>query len=287
MSKILITGATGHLGKGSIEFLLNKGIKASQIVALARDINKATSLIRKGVEVRIGSFDDVASLENATQGIEKVLLVSGLDQNRLQQHKNVVDASKKSGVKHIAYTGVSLKDVNTSTNPTMADHFQTEAYIKENGFTYTFLRNSLYSDAIPMFAGENAVEAGIFLPAGNGKVPFVLRNDLAEATASVLSQSGHENKTYNLTGDLHSFADIAGILSELSGKTVSYIDADAKIFPEVLKQAGVPEIGIFVLSSFSADIKQGLFEVNSTDLELLLGRKPVSLKDTLRKIYNL
>ncbi len=286
MSKILITGATGHLGKGTIEFLLQKGVNANQIVALARDENKAKPLAEKGVEVRIGSFDDLASLEKATQGIEKVLLISGLDQNRLQQHKNVVDASKKAGVKHIAYTGVSMKDVSTSFNPIMADHFQTENYIKENGFVYTFLRNNLYSDIVPMFAGEKVLETGILLPAGKGKVPFVLRNDLAEATANVLAQSGHENKTYELTGgDLHSFADIANILSELSGKNISYVDVDEKTFPDTLKQAGVPEVVVFILTAFSADIKNGQFEIEANDLEKLLGRKPTSLKELLKSVY--
>ena len=288
MSKLLITGATGHLGKTTIDFLLQKGVNANQIVVLVRDINKATSIIEKGVEVRIGNFDNKASLEKATLGIDKVLLISGLDEHRLQQHKNVIDASKKSGVRHIVYTGVALKDASSSLNLITADHFQTEDYIVENGFTYTFLRNSLYSDAMPLFAGEKAVDNGIFLPAGNGKVPFVLRRDLAEATATVLLDSGHENKTYNLTGsDLFSFGEIAKILTDLSGKTVSYTDADEKIFSETLQKIGVPDTAIYVLSSFSADIRIGQFEVQSNDMEKLIGRKPENLKNILKEIYSL
>lgn len=287
MSKILITGATGHLGKTTIDFLLQQGVNADQIVALARDINKVASIIEKGIEVRIGDFDNKASLEKATEGIDKVLLVSGLDQHRLQQHKNVVDASKKNSVKHIVYTGVSMRDRNAFLNPTMADHFETEDYIKENGIAYTFLRNSLYSDAMPLFAGEKVIDTGIFIPAGEGKVPFVFRKDLAEANANVLAQSGHENKTYNLTGgDLYSFSDITKILSDLSGKTVSYTSPDEKTFSDTLKEAGVSDAVIHVLSSFSADIRIGQFEVPSNDLENLIGRKPTDFKNILKEIYS-
>lgn len=103
--------------------------------------------------------------------------------------------------------------------------------------TYTFLRNTLYADAIPMFAGQKAVETGIYLPSGNGKVPFAFRKDLGEAAANVLIQDDHENKTYELTGsELYTFEEIAQTLSELSGRTVVYTDADEKEFPEVLKK---------------------------------------------------
>ena len=158
MSRILITGATGHLGTATIEHLL-KHAAAGTIVALARDENKAKSLIAQGIEVRYGNFDDIDSLNKAMQGIEKVLLISGLDQNRYQQHKNVVDAAKKAGVKYIAYTGVSLKDVNASAaRDFMSSHFQTENYIKTSELDYTFFRNTLYTDVMQHFAGEKVLK---------------------------------------------------------------------------------------------------------------------------------
>ena len=288
MGKILITGATGHLGTAIIEYLL-KNTTADKIVALARTEEKAALLAEKGIEARIGNFDDKQSLENALQGIDKLLLISGTDLHRYEQHKNVVDASKKAGVKHILYTGVSMKDVNTSlNNPLMEDHFKTEDYIKENSFTYTFLRNSLYSDSVSMLTGETATETGIFLPVGTGKVPFVLRRDLAEATANVLLQSGHENKIYELTGgEMYSFKDIATILSELSGKTVVYTDVDKSAYSETLKQYGVPERFIILLNGYSADIKNRQFEIASNDLEDLLGRKPTSFRTIIKDVYNL
>ena len=285
MGKILITGATGHLGTTIIEYLL-KNTTADKIVALARNKEKATLLAERGIETRIGNFDDKQSLENALQGIDKVLLISGTELHRLQQHKNVVDASKKAGVNYIVYTGAALK--SDFSNPFMNDHFKTEDYIRENGFTFTFLRNSFYSDALPVLAGEAATETGIFLPAGTGKVPFVLRRDLAEATANVLLQNGHENKTYELTGrNQYSFGDIANILSELSGKNVAYTNADESTFSETLRQHGLTEMMIEIRASFSRDIRNRQFEIISNDLQNLLGRTPADLKIVLKDIYNL
>lgn len=284
---ILVTGATGHLGTATVDHLLKK-TKADKIVALARSEEKGKALVDKGVKVRIGDFEDMASLESAMQGIEKVLLISTVDPKRLQQHKNVVDAAKKAGVRHIAYTGVSMKDLSTSAIiGLMGSHFQTEDYIRDSGLAFTFLRNTLYTDMTPFFVGEQVFETGIYLPAGTGRVPFALRNEMGEATANVLLQDGHENKTYEITGSkLYAYEDIASELSSLSGKTVTYTDANATDYADKLKQLGVPEYVIFMLGGFAADIKNKHFEIVSSDLESLLGRKPASLKEGLKLVYN-
>ncbi|HEY5371085.1 MAG TPA: SDR family oxidoreductase [Hanamia sp.] len=224
MSKILITGATGHLGTAVINQLL-KNTDSNHIVALARDESKAKFLREKGVEVRLGTFEDTASLDKALQGIEKVLLISTADPNRFQQHKNVVDAAKKADVKFIVYTSVPLKDLNSAVAKFLLEsHFQTEDYIKASGLTYAFLRNNIYVDMVPMYVGEKVFETGIFLPAGDGKLPFALRREMGEGTANLFLQSEqHQNKTYDITNtELYSFEDIAKVLSELSGKTITY-----------------------------------------------------------------
>ena len=285
---ILVTGATGHLGKATIDHLL-KSTSASNIVALARDEAKATPLRELGVKIALGTYDDTAALERAMQGVEKVLLISGLDPNRLEQHKNVVDAAKKAGVAHIAYTGIPMKDMEISAlKQMMESHFQTEDYIKASGMTYTFLRNTLYTDDIPMFVGEKVLETGIHLPAGSGKVPYALRREMGEAAANILLQSEHENQVYDITGtELYSFQDVARELSQLSGKAVTYTDSDADTLAEQLKVAGVPEMLIMLALGFSADIKNHQFEELSQDLEQLLGRKPASLSIGLKELYQL
>ncbi len=288
MSKLLITGATGHLGTATIRQLLQK-TSADKIVAFARDEHKAKDLIAKGVEVRYGNFDDPDSLEKAVQGIDKVLLISTVDIHRYQQHKNVVDAAKKAGVRRIAYTSGVLKDVHASPLKNhLKSHFQTEDYIKESGLSYTIFGNTLYAEVIPMYIGDKVFETGIYLPAGNGKVPFALRREMGEATANALLQDGSENKIYHLTGGkLYSYRDVAKVLTEISGKTVRYVEAKRTTFEEQLKQAKVSDMMISIVSGFNTDIKNQQYEIVSDDLENLLGRKPATLKEALTEIYGL
>jgi len=285
---ILVTGATGHLGSAVIDHLI-KNTNTNKFAAFARDENKAKHLTEKGIEVRLGTFDDTASLDKAMQGIEKVLLISTIDHHRFQQHKNVIDAAKKAGVQHILYTSVSLKDLNSSAiKNLMESHFQTEDYIKQSGLKYTFLRNSLYTDVIPFYVGEKVFETGISLPAGDGKVAYALRREMGEAAANVLLQKEHENKIYEITGsELYSYEEVAKALSELSGKDITYTDVEATQLAEQLKQAGVPEFVAFLIVGFATDTRNNQFGIVSKDLENLLGRKPATLKEGLKEIYKM
>jgi len=289
MSSILITGATGHLGNMIVENLLNK-FSSSDISVLVRDEQKGEPFKAKGVNVKIGNYQDTASLEQAMLGIDKVLLVSSSDFNdRLRQHKNVIDAAKKAGVKHILYTGVTMKDIkNSPLKPLLEDHYQTEDYIKASGLTYTFLQNSLYFEVIPMFLGEKVLETGVFFPAGDGKVSFVFRKDLAEVTANILATEGHENKTYTLAStNVYSFAEVAAELSELSGTTVNYISPEADAFEDMLKQIGLPD-GIILMSVlFAAAIKNNDFNITDNTVERLLGRKQTDLKTYIKGAFSL
>lgn len=287
--KMLVTGSTGHLGAAVIETAL-KQISANQISALVREESKGDVLRSKGVRVVVGNYDNIHSLEAAMKGVEKVLLISSTDEgNRMQQHRNVVDAAKKMGVDCIAYTSRSLRDRDTLANQLMAEHFETEDYIKQSGLKYTIFRNILYMDAIPQFIGGNAaLEKGIFQPAGDGKVAFALRSEMGEAMANVLSKEECENKTYNFTGNkAYSFYDVATALTELSGKEVKYNDVETTAFEGMMKQRNVPEPMIKKIVHFITDIKHNQESVLYNDLEIALGRKPTSLKDGLQKMFGL
>lgn len=169
MNRILITGSTGHLGKETIKHLLNR-VSHKNIVAFARDIERAKEFEKDNIEVCQGNFDDIASLDHAMLGINKVLLISGMDANRLQQHKNIINAAKRAEVKHIVYTGVALKSKDgTALRDFMGGHFDTEEYIIESGIDYTFMRNSLYAELLPDFTGTKPFENGILLQQGTGK----------------------------------------------------------------------------------------------------------------------
>lgn len=284
---ILITGATGNLGRATVSFLLKK-VPASEIAVLVRDANKVSDLKDLGVSIRIGDYHDNDSLLAAMKGIEKVFLISSNDFNdRLGQHKRVTDAAKEAGVKQIIYTSVSMQNSEKSAlNQIMGEHFDTEKHILASGLTYTFLRDNLYADVIPMFVGEHVLEHGINLPAGNGKVPYAVRKDIAEAAANILAGEGHENKIYEISNvESYSYQDVANLLSELSGKTIPYRDIPVADFSRAMAEAGVPEAIIGFTIGFATATKDGDFDIPHTHLQELLGRKPTSLKQFLAETY--
>jgi NAD(P)H dehydrogenase (quinone) len=286
---ILVTGATGNFGKSTIDFLLKKGISSTNIVAMVRDEEKAVDLKSKGVVVRIGDYDNYNQLVTAFAGIEKLLLVSGSDiANRAKQHENAVKAAKEAGVKHILYTSFERKN-ETETSPisfVAGSHIATENLIKESGLTYTLFRNNLYLDVLPWFFGEKVLETGVFLPAGETKAALTLRDDMAEATANVLTSEGHENKEYALSNTENlNIGEVAKSLSEIVGKEVPYRSPTKEIFIETLTNANVPAEFVGMFAGFAEAIKQGEFEINTNDLENLLGRRPTTAKQYLKMVY--
>lgn len=283
---ILITGATGKLGMAVIQTLLTK-MPAHEIAALVRDESKAASLKEQGVNIRVGSYDDTASLDRAMQGITKVLLISGTEDNRIQQHQNVVDAAKRAGVQLIAYTSRIVKNQD-KLNPMMAVHFETEDYIKESGLPYALLRNALYMDVIPFYVGGDKVfETGIALTTGKGKVSFALRRELGEATANLLAEDGPVSPVYDLTAsEAWSFYDVADALSALSGREVKYTPIEEPQFEAQMRERGVSEVVIRLSLNFHREIRTGLLDEVSPEMERLLGRKPASLQEGLKSLFH-
>lgn len=285
---ILITGATGQLGTAVIHQLLERS-PAREVAALVRDENKAADLKNRGVAIRVGHYDDLSALDRAMQGVTKVLLIAGTDeQKRLQQHKNVMDAAKKAGVRCVAFTSRTLQDKTTLVNRLMDSYFDTEDYLKASGLDYAIFRNVLYMDTLPQFAGGNVFETGINLPADQATVPFALRNEMGEGIANVLLAGNCPNRTYNFTAsEAWSFSDIAATLTKLSGQEVTYNPIEKSDFEAGLKQRGLPDVMVERITGFITDIKNGQESAVETDLETALGRQPASLETGLKLLFNL
>ena len=287
---ILITGATGNFGSATINFLVEKGIQPHEIKALVRNEASATALLEKGIGIAIGSYDDATSLTKAFTGVDQILLVSGNDiENRLQQHLNVISVAKEVGVKHIVYTSFQRKN-ETPSSPLWVvahSHLETEKALKESGLTYTILKNNLYMDFLPGFIGEHVLEnKTIYVPAENGTISAVLRSEMAEAAATILSSKGHENKEYDFTNnEALSYSEIAKIISETSGKNIVYVSPSATEYQTTLKGFGLPDEAVGVFTSFAVGQAEGGLEKVSTDLENILQRKPVSVRSFLEKTY--
>lgn len=283
---ILITGATGQIGRAVLQTLLQK-TPANQLAALTRDPAKAADWQAQGVSVRVGDYGDPAALDRAMQGITKVLLVSGGGgENALQEHYNVVDAARKAGVQCLAYTSRALRDPATIANKLMERHFQTEDYIKASGVPYVMFRNILYMDTLPLYVGKDLLATGLNLPAGQGKVAFALRSDMGEAIANALLTKPCDNKTYYLTGSAtYSFADVAAALAAHYGQPVAYTDVAPAVLQAQMQAQGYPPFMFQLILGFMTDIKHGQEATISTDLEDLLGRPPIGLQEGVKTLF--
>ncbi len=289
MNKILVTGSTGQMGAVVIETLL-KRMPAQQIHVITRNKEKRLALQTKGLQAFIGDYADTDSLEKAMEGVDTVLLISSGDQgDRMQEHKNVVDTAKKMGVTSIAYTSRSLKNRSTLTNTLMEEHFATEDYIKQSGLKYIIFQNALYMEVIPYYVGKTVFEGGGFSQvAGDGRVAFTLRKDLSEAMANVLLKETFHNQVYKFTAnETYSFYDVAETLSELCGKEIAYSPVEVPVYKEQMKIQGLPDFVVNKIIHFNVDIKNDQESTVTNDLEIKLGRKPTTLKEGLKILFNL
>lgn len=289
MNKILITGATGNLGKAVANELIAKGV--TNVSVMARDLQKAEEFKAKGIEVVYGDYNDYDSLVKAFTNIDKLYFVSASDvAQRYAQQENVVKAATEAGVKHIIYTSAQRKrEDGTSVIAFVIEaDLHTEALIKESGMTYTILKHGLYTELLPLFMGESVIETGVYLPAGMGKAAYISRNDLATAGATIITTEGHENKTYEFGGaTAYSFQDIADMLTELSGKTIIYPAPSVEEFTEQMKGYGLSEEEIEEAAGYCIAIAQDEFDFPSTKVEELIGRPTESVKAYLKAAYNL
>ena len=283
---VLITGATGNLGS-SVVAQLQKHLSKDKFIVTSSNENGVKKLSEQGYNARLADFSDVDSLNKAFNGVDKILLISTMDQNRFEQHKNVIDAAKNQNVKHLLYTGLAIKDIETSgVKDLMISHFQTEDYLKESGLIYTILRNTMYADALTQILGNEALKHDIFLPGGSGKVPYALRREMGEGTANLLVQEGHENKVYNITGSkLFGYDDVAKALSELANQEIKYQDITEEALIDTLKNIGFPDFAIYLHAGTLKDIKNTQYEIVDQTLEQLLGRPTADIKEFIQELF--
>ena len=287
---ILITAATSQFGQAAIDHLINLGVPTSEITGMVRDLEKAAPLKEKGISLVVGDYLDSASLEKAFAGVDKLLFISsGEVQGRSEQHKNVVEAAKAAKVGYIVYTSFYGNDytANSAISMVSESHLKTEAWLKESGIPHTILKNTVYMDMLPMFIGEQGIASGtIFQPAGQGSSSYVLRTEMAEAAARVLTSEGHAGKVYPISSaQTWSYEDIAAILTDILGKPFTYVAPSAEEFGKAMTEAGVPAAYIGLFTGFALAKAGGELDTPDNTLETLLGRKPTDVKTYLSQVY--
>ena len=278
MPKIAVTGVTGNLGGMVARLCKKNGIEVRN---LARNVEKAEKLGFSNVFK--SNYDKSGDTVKSLEGIEVLFMVSGSENpNRVQQHKDLIDAAKVAGISHVIY----LSFYNASKNSIFTlgrDHYATEEYIKENGFKYTFLRDNFYADFFVDLCREYGEIKG---PAGNGKVSAVVRSDVSEVVAKILENPGKcENQTLNMTGPEElSMDEIVKTVSKYFGKEIKYIEETVEEAYESRKiwKAEQWEYDSWV-STYTA-IAENEQSGISNDIEKVLGRKATSLVEYLKKI---
>jgi NAD(P)H dehydrogenase (quinone) len=286
---ILVTGATGQLGGAIVNQLLER-VEASQIAVLARDSSKAEPLRKRGVTVRVGEYGDVASLDGAMAGVDRLLLVASNEpQQRMQQHENVIDAAKRAAVELFGFASRSLKNVEASSNALMRDYVETEDLIRRSGIPSAMFRNALYLDTIPNYVGGlHVFESGIRVPAGDGAVAYALRREMGEALANGILDHEGADRTYVVSGSkAYTFFDIAQVLTEAKGTSVQYVSVSDDEYVAETMSRGLPEEMARRTSGFFADIRGNQLAETSSDLQTLLGRAPRMLLDGLNEVFDL
>jgi len=275
---ILVTGATGKLGRLVVEKLLTR-VPASQVIAGVRSPEKAKDLAARGVQVRPLDYGKPESIDAALRGVDKLLLVSSSELGkRFTQHEAVIAAAKRTGVGFVAYTSVLHAD--RSRLGLAAEHLATEKALRASGIPFVLLRNGWYiENYAENLAG--ALHAGVLLgSAGTGKVAPAARADLAEAAAVVLTSPGHEGRAYELAGDrAYTLPELAAEVTRASGKPVAYQDLPQAEYQATLEKFGVPGPFAALLADSDVGIARGDLDDASGDLRRLIGRPTTPLPD--------
>jgi NAD(P)H dehydrogenase (quinone) len=288
---LLITGASGKLGRRAAELVLDRDDRP-EVILVTRSPDAVADLARRGATVRFGDFADPASLPSAFAGAERMLLISTheVGAERVATHLAAIDAAREAGVRHVVFTSF--------VNPTVAnpagvapDYVATEDHLAASGLEWTFLRNAAYAEwQIPDGRAECfpecnwALETGVLRSnRGDGKVAYVSREDCAAAAAAVLRGGAeHAGRAYDITGpELIGESQLAELYAQIGGRAVATEPVSDAQYIEGLVAAGVPQFVAGLLSSFNVATRLGALEALSTAVTDLTGRPPTTLAAVL------
>jgi NAD(P)H dehydrogenase (quinone) len=284
---LLVTGASGQLGRSVINHLLDTyKVPPEQIIATTRTPANLADLAARGVTIREADFNDRTSLENAFQGVDRVLIVSTgevdlKDGRRLKQHETAVAAAKSAGVGHLLYTSMPNPE---PVSPVLFanDHYGTEQAIKASGIAYTIFRNGWYQENLFMALPQAIASGHWYTSAGEGRIAHGARDDMAAAIAAGLAGVSNESKTYTLTGpQAYTTTEIAALVSEVTGKPLVVVQVPDEALTEGVKAAGVPEDFARIIVSFDTNTRAGRIAMVTDAVETLSGRKSKTLKQFL------
>ena len=278
---VVITGATGHLGRLVVESLLQQDFPARDITAAGRDTTKIKDLADRGVRVRAIDYDDPATLDGAFRGAARILLISASQTGqRARQHGNAIDAARRAGAGLLAYT--SIVHADTTTLKMAEEHQATETALRASGLEYVLLRNSWYTENYTAQIPAILQRGSLVGSADDGRVSAATRADYAAAAAAVLAGDGHAGRVYELGGDqAFTLTEFAAEISAQAGQPVSYHDLPMAEYAQLLISAGLPESAAAIIADADRGLARGDLYVDSGHLRQLIGLPTTSLHDAV------
>jgi NAD(P)H dehydrogenase (quinone) len=277
---IALTGASGRLGRLTLRMLLER-VDAARVVALSRTPEAVADL---GVATRVADFDDPDGLVTAFDGAERLLLVSTnvFGARRVRQEANAVRAAVEAGVGHVLYTSIACAGDPAHPAAVAADHRATETALAESGLAYTVLRNSMYTQLIPM--GLDVVLATGMLQdnSGDGATSYVTREDCAAVAATVLVRGGHEGRRLEVTGPRAvTQSEVAALITEFSGLAVRYCPITDDETVTDLVAHGMAEPAARLFATIGKSTREGYTNIVTDVVERITGHGATSVAEFL------
>jgi uncharacterized protein YbjT (DUF2867 family) len=273
---ILVIGATGNVGSELVKKLSKAGLKTR---AAVHNISKMDKMKLPNVEVVDLDYEKPDSILKAMQGVEKIFIVTHLTDKMVEYTERVIDAAKKSGIRHIVRS--SAMGVDAEPGITLGKwHRECDDLLAKSKIPYTILRpNAFMQNFINFNAQTIKSENAFYMPAGKGKISYIDVRDLAEVALKVLTENGHLGKRYNLTGPkTYDHYQIAEILSKVLGRKISYVDIPSESAKQNMQQMHLPEWYINCMLELNASWKTDYGSVVDPDIEILLERAPISFE---------
>ena len=268
--KILVTGATGNVSGGLIPELLAKG---ASVRALVRNESKAQGLRDAGVEVIIADLDKPETLDAAFSGVDKVFLATAPNPNQVTQARNAIAAAKRAGSPHIVRLSAgAFSTAAHSPSRVTSQHAEIDAELKGSGLPYTLLKPHNFMQNTLMLAQSVASDGAVYLPMKEGKLGMIDVRDIVDVAAKVLTEDGHEGKTYALTGPASiSYHDVAAGLSKALGKEVKYVDVPLEAGREGMLGMGMPEWVADAMTEYNKAFSEGFGDFTTNNVEEITG----------------
>ena len=278
---VVVTGATGNLGRLIVEHLLTRGIPAGEIIGTGRNQERLASLGDLGVRTAVTDYDDATSLDSAFAGADTVVLVSGSEVGqRIRQHTAAVRAAERAAVRHIVYT--SAPHADTSGLVVAPEHKATEELLAASAVQATVLRNNWYNENYEQAFAQVAATGTYLASTGSGRVASASRSDFAEAAAVVVATGARRGEVLELAGDTAwDGAEFAATAGRVLGREVTYAGVTTEEHRAALAGAGLPEEVIGFLTTLDADIAAGELDGPSDVLSTLIGHPSTTLEQTL------